>query len=167
MFDLGIQEIVMIFVVALLVFGPKNLPELATKVGKFLGGLRKILFDFKTQMHAEMGDDHIPLRDEMEKINREIAEIKRAATETIIGPPQFGKPSQFGNPSQFGKPTQFNSESAIKSAANNASNSRSEQSATMPKTEKEPEKEPEKEFVLRSRQLRSRQLRNRKLRRNR
>ncbi|NIR25464.1 MAG: twin-arginine translocase TatA/TatE family subunit, partial [Gammaproteobacteria bacterium] len=34
MFDLGIQELVVIFVVALLVFGPKRLPELARTMGK-------------------------------------------------------------------------------------------------------------------------------------
>src|SRR4026209_592451 len=34
MFDIGLQELVLIFVIALLVFGPKNLPQL----GKSLGG---------------------------------------------------------------------------------------------------------------------------------
>jgi len=28
MFDIGLQELVLIFVIALLVFGPKNLPQL-------------------------------------------------------------------------------------------------------------------------------------------
>ncbi|HSE40038.1 MAG TPA: twin-arginine translocase TatA/TatE family subunit, partial [Acidobacteriota bacterium] len=38
---LGIQEIVLIFVIALIVFGPKKLPELGRQVGKALGELRR------------------------------------------------------------------------------------------------------------------------------
>ncbi|MEN2986607.1 MAG: twin-arginine translocase TatA/TatE family subunit, partial [Thermodesulfovibrionaceae bacterium] len=34
MFDLGFQELVVIFIVALLVFGPKKLPELGYALGK-------------------------------------------------------------------------------------------------------------------------------------
>ena len=39
MFDLGIQELILIFVVALLVFGPKKLPELSRALGK---GVREL-----------------------------------------------------------------------------------------------------------------------------
>lgn len=39
MFDLGIQELILIFVVALLVFGPKKLPELSRALGR---GVREL-----------------------------------------------------------------------------------------------------------------------------
>lgn len=39
MFDLGIQELIVIFAVALLVFGPKKLPELSRTLGK---GIREL-----------------------------------------------------------------------------------------------------------------------------
>jgi len=42
-FDLGTQELIVIFVVALLVFGPKRLPELARTLGKGVNELKAAL----------------------------------------------------------------------------------------------------------------------------
>ncbi len=53
MFDLGIQELVVIFVVALIVFGPKRLPELGRSIGKGLLELRKAMEGVKEQIQAE------------------------------------------------------------------------------------------------------------------
>lgn len=57
MFDLGIQELIVIFVVALLVFGPKRLPELGRSLGKGLAELRKAVQDVKEQMHTELEEE--------------------------------------------------------------------------------------------------------------
>jgi TatA/E family protein of Tat protein translocase len=54
MFDLGIQELIVVFVVALLVFGPKRLPEIAKSMGKGIGELKRALDGVKTQMNAEL-----------------------------------------------------------------------------------------------------------------
>ena len=54
MFDLGFQELIVIFIVALLVFGPKRLPELARNLGKGVGQLRKAMFDLKSEVEREM-----------------------------------------------------------------------------------------------------------------
>ncbi len=43
MFDLGIQELIVIFAVALLVFGPKKLPELSRTLGKGIRELKTAL----------------------------------------------------------------------------------------------------------------------------
>lgn len=53
MFDLGIQELVVIFAVALIVFGPKRLPELGRTIGKGLLELRKAMEGVKEQIEAE------------------------------------------------------------------------------------------------------------------
>lgn len=43
MLDLGMQELIVIFVVALLVFGPKKLPELGRTLGKGMRELKMAL----------------------------------------------------------------------------------------------------------------------------
>lgn len=53
MFDLGIQELIVIFIVALIVFGPKRLPELGKTLGKGMWELRKAMEGIKEQMNAE------------------------------------------------------------------------------------------------------------------
>jgi TatA/E family protein of Tat protein translocase len=40
MFDIGTQELIIIFIVALLVFGPRKLPELARTLGKGVRDLK-------------------------------------------------------------------------------------------------------------------------------
>ncbi len=54
MFDLGMQELIVIFVVALIVFGPKRLPELARSMGKAMGQLRSAVSDVKTEVEKEI-----------------------------------------------------------------------------------------------------------------
>lgn len=53
MFNLGLPELVLVFVVTLLVFGPKRLPELAKGVGK---GIR----DFKKALEGNDENEKLP-----------------------------------------------------------------------------------------------------------
>ncbi len=53
MFDIGLQELIVIFTVAILVFGPKRLPELAKTLGKGLGELKRAFQDVKEQVETE------------------------------------------------------------------------------------------------------------------
>lgn len=67
MFDLGMQELIVIFVVALLVFGPKRLPELSRTLGK---GVREL----KMAMRG--------VRESIDEVEEEVSEeIKQAKTE--------------------------------------------------------------------------------------
>jgi sec-independent protein translocase protein TatA len=56
---LGIQEIVLIFVIALIVFGPKKLPELGRTVGKALGELRRASNDIKRSIEKEIDETEL------------------------------------------------------------------------------------------------------------
>jgi sec-independent protein translocase protein TatA len=52
--SLGIPELIVIFVVALLVFGPKRLPEIGRTLGKALGEFKKATDDFKNTIEREV-----------------------------------------------------------------------------------------------------------------
>ena len=57
MFDIGFQELIIIFVVALLVFGPEKLPEIAKTLGKWVVEIRRGVNIAKSQMEEEMKEE--------------------------------------------------------------------------------------------------------------
>jgi sec-independent protein translocase protein TatB len=52
-FDIGIQELIIIFLVALLVFGPDKLPEVGRTLGRWIIEIRKGIHNAKIQMETE------------------------------------------------------------------------------------------------------------------
>ena len=54
MMGLGTQELIVIFIVALLVFGPKKLPEHGRTLGKGLAELKRAMHDVKEQVDSEI-----------------------------------------------------------------------------------------------------------------
>src|SRR5256885_8105307 len=52
--SLGIPEMLLIFAVALIVFGPKRLPEIGRTLGKALGEFKKATDDFKSTIEREV-----------------------------------------------------------------------------------------------------------------
>jgi sec-independent protein translocase protein TatB len=54
MFGLGFGEILIILVIALILLGPKKLPEAAKQLGKGLREFRKATDDLKSQFETEM-----------------------------------------------------------------------------------------------------------------
>jgi len=72
MFDLGMQELIVIFVVSLLVFGPKRLPELSRAFGKGMRELKIALRGVQESM------------EEVEKeVSEDIKDVKAGVEESI------------------------------------------------------------------------------------
>jgi TatA/E family protein of Tat protein translocase len=53
MFGIGMQELLIILVIALIVVGPKKLPELAKSLGRGLSEFKKTAEDFQSTMMAD------------------------------------------------------------------------------------------------------------------
>ena len=52
--DLGIGELLFIFILALLSFGPKKLPEIGRQIGKFMNEFKRASNDFRAQIEDEV-----------------------------------------------------------------------------------------------------------------
>jgi Tat protein translocase TatB subunit len=52
--NLGMPEMIFIFLLALVVVGPRKLPELARQLGKFMAEFKRASNDFKNQLETEM-----------------------------------------------------------------------------------------------------------------
>jgi sec-independent protein translocase protein TatA len=52
--SIGMPELVLIFIVALIVFGPKKLPEIGKSLGKGLAEFKKASDDFKQSIQKEV-----------------------------------------------------------------------------------------------------------------
>ncbi|WP_182377334.1 sec-independent translocase [Nocardioides sp. WS12] len=61
MFGIGFGELVVIAVLAVLVFGPDRLPELAQQAGKFVRQLRKFANNARDELRTELGPEFADL----------------------------------------------------------------------------------------------------------
>lgn len=69
----GFPELVLIFIIALMVFGPRRLPEIAVKIGKTIADLRNMSQGLMTEWQREIT---VAARiDELEKARQEVSEI--------------------------------------------------------------------------------------------
>lgn len=58
--SLGGPELLLILVLALLIFGPRKLPEIGRTVGKSLAEFRKASTDFKMSLEHEVATEQTP-----------------------------------------------------------------------------------------------------------
>ncbi|TWG95137.1 sec-independent protein translocase protein TatB [Nocardioides sp. J9] len=61
MFGIGFGELVVIAFLAVLVFGPDKLPELAQQAGRFLRQLRRFATSARDELRAELGPEYADL----------------------------------------------------------------------------------------------------------
>jgi len=71
----GVQEMIFIFLVALVLFGPKKLPELGKTIGKAITEFRRAQSELKSTFESHMR--------ELEKENESIKEVTKSYTDEL------------------------------------------------------------------------------------
>src|SRR3979411_658256 len=57
MFDIGLQDLTLLFLISLLVFGPKNLPQLGRSLGRAMREFRRASAEFESTIRTNLQID--------------------------------------------------------------------------------------------------------------
>lgn len=71
--NLGLPEMLVIFFIALLLFGPKKLPEIGRTIGKAMSEFRRAADELKNSLEREVDLD---LKGDLQQINRDIKDVR-------------------------------------------------------------------------------------------
>ncbi len=75
LFGIGFGEILLILIVALMIFGPGKLPEIARTIGRFSRNLKKMSSDFTSAMAKE-----IDMEEEQKNLKKMSTDLKADLT---------------------------------------------------------------------------------------
>ena len=90
--SIGMPELILIFVVALLVFGPKKLPELGKSLGRGLAEFKRASEDLKKTIEDEIEQG----KHEADAVKKQITEVRN--TISAVPPPAPTTPADAGVP---------------------------------------------------------------------
>jgi sec-independent protein translocase protein TatA len=98
--QLGFSEMLVIFIVALLVFGPKKLPELGKSLGKGIREFRKATNELKSTWEDQVRDIQAPLSDVKRDIHEMGQDLKSNIYKHIEPEPSPAQPAAEEVPQQ-------------------------------------------------------------------
>jgi sec-independent protein translocase protein TatA len=94
--SLGLPEIAFIFILALLIFGPKKLPEIGRTVGRGVAEFRKATNELKRSINTELALDETPLPPAL--YPRRLEDPVEPHRETVAPPAEPMTPASPGEP---------------------------------------------------------------------
>jgi len=74
---LGVPELILIFAVALLLFGPRKMPQIGRSLGRAIGEFRRASNEFKRTIEDEVAAD------EIRSVERDLKEIRTAGADVV------------------------------------------------------------------------------------
>ncbi len=77
--SIGVPELILIFVLALLLFGPRKLPDIGKSLGKAMGEFRRASNDFRRSLEEEVAAD------EVKAVGREMQAVAGEVTRGTAG----------------------------------------------------------------------------------
>jgi len=90
MFGMGWPELLVIGIVAVFVFGPDRLPDLARQAGRFVRTARQMMDNARNDLSRELGDDFTELRnlnlrdlDPREVVRRNVIDAMSSESEPV------------------------------------------------------------------------------------
>lgn len=81
--SLGFPELIFIFLLALLIFGPKKLPELGRTLGKAMAEFRKATTDLKRTINAELIEQELREADPRKMVRDSLREAKASLENAV------------------------------------------------------------------------------------
>ncbi len=93
---LGVPELILIFIVALLLFGPRQMPQIGRTIGRALGEFRRASNDFKRTIEEEVAAE------DLREVRRDLAAVGRDVRSAVAAPP----PAPDAGGGEPGAPTQ-------------------------------------------------------------
>jgi TatA/E family protein of Tat protein translocase len=106
---IGMPELILIFLVALLVFGPRKLPELGRSLGKGLAEFKRASDDLKRTIEDEIEQGKrqaSAVRDEVSSVKEGLGELRNtvAASAPVAAAPPAPAPSGEDRPEDAATP---------------------------------------------------------------
>lgn len=84
---LGVPEMLLIFVVALLLFGPRKMPEIGRSLGRAITEFRRASNEFKRTIEDEVAAD------ELREVERDLKDLRSVGQDLVSGQqPSAGDP---------------------------------------------------------------------------
>jgi sec-independent protein translocase protein TatB len=87
MFDIGMFEMVLIGVIALLILGPERMPEAARAAGRWAGKARRFITGIKQDVSSQMSTSELSelrqLRDDLASAKTDLGKFQQQASATM------------------------------------------------------------------------------------